>query len=398
MKKIEFQPIINLVDIRDDLRKPINSESRKKRIEGKECSELYPYYGATGQVGFIDDYLIEGEYVLVGEDGAPFLEPLKHKAYIVKGRGWVNNHAHILKAISGQACNKFIKYYLNYFRYDDYVNGTTRLKLTRSMLEQIPVPVFDLKDQRIIVGKIDSIFADIDAGLEKINELKVQLESYKQSVLHAAFSGVLNDLPKGWVLKKLSEVSQYVQRGKSPKYAIKSDFVVINQKCIRWYCLDLAFAKYVFEDQIHLYSNDRFLRKGDLLWNSTGTGTIGRACLFNSAEGSKSYVVDSHVTVIRVCEDLLPEYLLNYLASPFIQKNFENFQTGSTNQIELSREKILDIVVPIAPIQQQQRLVQEINFVIKEEQNTLTQLSMFEKQLNLLKQAILKQAFEGGLV
>src|SRR5688572_21297788 len=87
-----------VVDVLDNLRKPINSEERQKRISGKQQKELYPYYGATGQVGWIDEYLTDGEFILVGEDGAPFLELNKNKAYKIQGKTWVNNHAHILRA------------------------------------------------------------------------------------------------------------------------------------------------------------------------------------------------------------------------------------------------------------------------------------------------------------
>ena len=69
-----------VVDVFDNLRKPINLTERLKRINGKKTKDLFPYYGATGQVGWIDSYLTEGEFILVGEDGAPFLDNYKSKA------------------------------------------------------------------------------------------------------------------------------------------------------------------------------------------------------------------------------------------------------------------------------------------------------------------------------
>ena len=82
--------------ILDNLRKPINSSERDSRIRNRQIDELYPYYGATGQVGLIDDYIINGNYLLLGEDGAPFLDKNAIKAYSINGKSWVNNHAHIL--------------------------------------------------------------------------------------------------------------------------------------------------------------------------------------------------------------------------------------------------------------------------------------------------------------
>jgi type I restriction enzyme S subunit len=106
------------VDVLDNLRKPINSDEREKRIADKKENELYPYYGATGQVGWIDDFITDGEYVLVGEDGAPFLDFYKPKAYIIKGKTWVNNHAHILRFKEGLTTNAFILHFLNHFNYN----------------------------------------------------------------------------------------------------------------------------------------------------------------------------------------------------------------------------------------------------------------------------------------
>ena len=123
------------VDVLDNLRKPINSDEREIMPDwGKNENELYPYYGATGQVGWIDDFITDGEYVLVGEDGAPFLDFYKPKAYIIKGKTWVNNHAHILRFKEGLTTNAFILHFLNHFNYNGYVNGTTRHKLRKSRL------------------------------------------------------------------------------------------------------------------------------------------------------------------------------------------------------------------------------------------------------------------------
>jgi hypothetical protein len=86
----------NVVDILDSQRVPVNATNRELR-QGK----VPYYYGATGQVGWIDNYLFDEELILLGEDGAPFLEPTKQKAYIIRGKSWVNNHAHVLRARNG---------------------------------------------------------------------------------------------------------------------------------------------------------------------------------------------------------------------------------------------------------------------------------------------------------
>lgn len=146
-------PITDDVEILDFLRKPINTSERLERLS--KTNNTYPYYGATGQTGLIDDYLIDGEYVLLGEDGAPFLDKSSPKAYIINGKSWVNNHVHILKSKTN---NKFLMYYLNWFDYYNYVTGTTRLKLNQAMLKKILIPNIPIEIKEKIVSHIDATF------------------------------------------------------------------------------------------------------------------------------------------------------------------------------------------------------------------------------------------------
>jgi type I restriction enzyme S subunit len=83
----------------DYMREPINGTERDLRIAGKAQSELFPYYGATQQQGWIDDFIFDGELVLLGEDGVPFFDDLRQKAYLISGKTWVNNHAHVFRGI-----------------------------------------------------------------------------------------------------------------------------------------------------------------------------------------------------------------------------------------------------------------------------------------------------------
>ena len=149
-KKISFE---DDVEIFDYIRKPINSSEREKRIQNDQ--KLYPYYGSTSQAGYIDDYLLDGEFVLLGEDAAPFLDRNAEKSYIVKGKFWVNNHAHILKSKTN---NKFLKYYLDWFDYQGYVSGTTRLKLNQQMMKKIPLLTCDISIKKQIVFFIEQSF------------------------------------------------------------------------------------------------------------------------------------------------------------------------------------------------------------------------------------------------
>ena len=183
-----------ICEIFDSKRVPLNREQREQRINNKKTDELFPYYGATGEVGKIDDYIFDGEFVLLGEDAAPFFEPNKNVAYCVKGKFWVNNHAHILS--SSVLENLYICHYLNQFNFSGYVSGTTRLKLSQGSMKRIPIIYPTSKEtQQAIVNKIESLFDEIDEGIGRLKTAAQQIQQYRQSLLKNAFNG---ELTKEW--------------------------------------------------------------------------------------------------------------------------------------------------------------------------------------------------------
>ena len=148
----------DVCQICDNQRQPINSTERQERK--KRAQTLYPYYGATGQVDWIDDYMLDGTFILLGEDGAPFLEKFADKAYVVSGKIWVNNHAHILKP----NCDiTYLTYYLNRYDYSKCVNGSTRLKLTQADMKNMTIVLPPIVEQHRIAGRIEKIFRMLDA-------------------------------------------------------------------------------------------------------------------------------------------------------------------------------------------------------------------------------------------
>ena len=156
----EYKQLEEVAEIFDNVRIPLNANERENRIRNKQSSELYPYYGATGQVGLVDEYLLEGKFLLLGEDGAPFLDKNAIKAYPVEGRFWVNNHAHILKP---KYDFDFLMYYLNGLDYKAYVSGSTRLKLTQSSMSKIKIPMPPKEEQRQISQILNRIFKKLDS-------------------------------------------------------------------------------------------------------------------------------------------------------------------------------------------------------------------------------------------
>ncbi|WP_194744498.1 restriction endonuclease subunit S [Thermaurantiacus tibetensis] len=145
----------------DHRRVPVNGAERDARIRGRNQRDLFPYYGATQQQGWIDDFLFDGEFVLLGEDGVPFDDPLRAKAYVIRGRCWVNNHAHVFQPVL--VLPEFVAHYLNVFDYSGRVMGATRAKLNQAQALTIPVPLPPLAEQRRIVAKVEELMALCDA-------------------------------------------------------------------------------------------------------------------------------------------------------------------------------------------------------------------------------------------
>jgi type I restriction enzyme S subunit len=144
----------------DYMREPINGTERDLRIAGKAESELFPYYGATQQQGLIDDYIFDDELVLLGEDGVPFYDDLRSKAYLISGKTWVNNHAHVFRGIL--VSNPFVMHWLNTFDYTGRVAGSTRSKLNQAKAVDIPIALPPLAEQKRIVAKVDELMALCD--------------------------------------------------------------------------------------------------------------------------------------------------------------------------------------------------------------------------------------------
>ncbi|WP_244851808.1 restriction endonuclease subunit S [Caballeronia sp. SL2Y3] len=171
------------------------------------------------------------------------------------------------------------------------------------------------------------------------------------------------ELPNGWTWVRLGDVCSYIQRGKGPKYAEQSDYPVVSQKCVRWYGLDLAQARFIEPESMEGYDPARILRPGDILWNSTGTGTIGRAVVVPSDLPFSKLVADSHVTVVRPVS-VLPNFIWRWIQSPFVQAEIESMASGSTNQIELATGTVIAHLLPLPPLAEQARIVAKVNVLM----------------------------------
>ncbi len=164
-----------------------NLDSKRKPITGsrREPGEI-PYYGASGIVDYVKDYIFDGDFLLVSEDGANLLARSTPIAFSIKGKTWVNNHAHVLK-FETYADRKFVEYYLNNIDLTPYISGAAQPKLNQKNLNSIPVPnPSPNKKARIvaILDKFDTLTSSLNEGLPREIELREnQYDFYRNQLL-----------------------------------------------------------------------------------------------------------------------------------------------------------------------------------------------------------------------
>ena len=165
----------------------VNCDSKRKAVTGaKRESGNIPYYGASGIVDYVKDYIFDGDYLLVSEDGANLLARNTPIAFSIKGKNWVNNHAHVLK-FDNLTSQKFVEYYLNSICLSTWISGAAQPKLNQENLNRIPIPIPPLAEQHRIVAILDrfeSLTTSLQSGLPaEIAARRQQYEHYRDKLL-----------------------------------------------------------------------------------------------------------------------------------------------------------------------------------------------------------------------
>ena len=297
-------------------------------------------------------------------------------------------------------------------------SGQAFFNLSRAKLLEMLIPVPPLAEQKRIVAKIEELLPKVDEygkAQEALDKLNEELpERLKKSILQESIEGSLvpqdpNDepasvlldkirkekaklvkegklkkkdlevipvsedekpfnIPEGWEWVRLEDVTVYISRGKSPVYSEIRKYPIVAQKCNQWSGFSLDKAKFADPKTIDKYAEERLLIDGDLLWNSTGIGTLGRMAIYNSAVNQYGWAVaDSHVTVIRTLPIFCDyKFLFYYFASAQVQNVIEDKSDGSTKQKELYQETVKKYEVPLPPLGEQKRIVAKIEQLLHE--------------------------------
>jgi len=212
------------------------------------------------------------------------------------------------------------------------------------------------------------------------------------------------EIPTSWSWARLMNVSIYIQRGKSPKYSPIKKYPVVAQKCNQWAGFSIDKAQFIEPGTLSKYAAERILQDEDLMWNSTGLGTLGRMAVYYARLNPYELAVaDSHVTVIRLFKPFMsPLFFYFYFASPTVQSVIEDKSDGSTKQKELSTTTVCNYLVPIPPRNEQTRIISKVTSLLPVIEKYGTQQEKLDK-LNRtineqIKKSVLQEAIQGKLV
>ena len=326
----------------------------------------------------------------------------------------------LIEAATNQACaaicpflqetKEYIKIFFesNYLHLRTLAEGGTQPNLNLGKISNYDIPFPPIGEQNRIVVEIKRRFALVDIIERGKENLQTAIKQTKSKILDLAIHGKLvpqdptdepasellkrinpkaeiacdnghyTQLPDSWCFCSLESLCSFISRGKSPKYSDRDrTYPVFAQKCnLKDGEISLEQAKFLDPSTINKWPQKYRLKTGDVLINSTGTGTVGRTRLFNQKylAGYPFVVPDSHVSVIRTYDKICSEYVYTFMSSSSSQQFLEENLAGSTNQKELYIDVLKNMVISLPPYQEQLRIVSAI-------QKTFAKLDMIKESL-----------------
>lgn len=380
----EIKKLGEVCEILDKQRKPI---TKKNRIEGE-----YPYYGATGILSYVHEYIFDEKLVLIGEDGAKW-ESGDNSSFIVDGKYWVNNHAHVIRPIRDIILDKLIVNFLNFSDLTEYITGTTVPKLNQEKMRSIPIPLPPLPEQKHIVAILDKVFATIakaKANAEQnLKNAKELFESYLQ--------GVFENRGEDWEEKRLGEIAKY-KRGLTYSKKDEADFsdnVVLRATNISLEDnkIDLNELKYL-KEEIQIKEDYKLIKNSLLICLSSGSKKhLGKVALVDK---DYSYAFGGFIGQIEPDENTYPQYLFYCLISDTYKKYISELSDG-VNINNLKSKDLLAYQIPLSSLQTQQNIVQKLDAISTETKKLEAVYQQRIEDLEELKKSVLQKAFAGEL-
>ena len=336
----------DVCDILDSKRIPISEE---KRIKGE-----YPYYGANGIQGYINDYIFDEELVLLAEDGGNFGSKIKPIAYKISGKTWVNNHAHVLKAKDEIISTDFLLYSLMFYDVTKLITGTTRKKLTRAGMEKITLSIPTLSIQNKITDYLQKIESFISFRKHQLNSLK----ELNKSLFTMMFGDPLLNDKKEWKFYKIKNVGKIIS-GSTPSTNISKYW---NGEHLWITPAELN------DDSFIINSTNRKLTYLGVKTSSLIELPIGTVLLSSRAPIGKVAIVGENMFCNQGFKNIIPNEKINSIYLYYVfkeKKEYLNFLGRGATFKELSKEIVENISIKVPPIELQNKFAERIEKIEK---------------------------------
>jgi len=393
----EKKGIAECAEIRDSERIPLNSSEREEIQPGN-----IPYYGANGIVDYVDDYIFNSELILLAEDGGHFEEYEERPvAYRVSGKAWINNHAHILEAKEG-INTEYLFYGLEHRNLVPYVSGSTRSKLTQSMLRKVRVPAPPLPEQR----KIASVLYAVDQAIQKTEAIIEQAERVKRGLVQdlfqegpnpeksdseeTRFGPVLTRSPTHWDRAKIGDLYSEYQLGTAERgsTADRRQIPLIKMGNLDFGTWDFSEVEMIDYDK-ELLETYR-LQKGDLLFNTRNTPElVGKTAVWDF---EKDAIYDNNLLRLRFDDRIDSGHYVNYyLSSGIGRRQLRARVHGTTSVAAIYQSDLEQVKIPLPPVDEQRQIVQKLRGTDR----FIERNSVVHDELKRLKKGLMQDLLTG---
>lgn len=342
---VEYRKLENCCNLLDNMRKPVKKGEREKG--------LYPYYGANGIQDYVSNYIFDGKFVLVGEDGSVITTSGTPIVNWAEGKIWVNNHAHVIEEIDGVML-RYLFHYIQTIDVTDLIHGNIP-KLNQGDFRNLIIAVPPLRIQEEIVKILDK-FGELETKLKtELEERKQQYDYWREKI----FNRTENMIPIGSLLREKGYI-----RGPFGSSLVKSDMVssgvpvyeqqhaIYNHREFRYYITEKKASKL---SRFRVQSNDIII---------SCSGTVGKVSIIN--ESDEKGVINQALLILRVDTNIvLPQYVKYYFESPLGYKSITS-NTNKSAQVNIAnRETIEKIEIPIPSIEKQKNVIEKLDIFNK---------------------------------
>ena len=343
---------------RDGERKPVSSV-----IRSKQTSKIYDYYGAAGVIDKVDSYLFDERLLLIGEDGANLLSRSKNNAFFAEGRYWVNNHAHVLDATDKNLLD-FIAIVINSMKLDDYITGSAQPKLSQDNLNKIPIVLPPLAEQQRIIAEIKKWFTLIDQIEQGKADLQTTIELTKSKILDLAIHGKLipqdpNDEPAIELLKRINP--DFTPCDKGHYTQLPEGWAICKMKQITSITNGKSQKNVETLNGIYpIYGSGGVIGRANQYLCIAGSTIIGRKGTINNPIFVEEHFWNVDTAFGLKANDAILDKYLYYFCLSFDFSKLDK----STAMPSLTKTSIGNVLIPIPPYKEQERIVAKIDMVL----------------------------------